>query len=57
MFKMPMDMSNQSFKGYIILDLWKMFQFAELTEVMRQTGENLLIQIYSKFVWVMLMSF
>ena len=54
---MPIDMSNQSFKGYIISDLWKMFQFAELTEVMRQTGENLLIQIYSKFVWVMLMSF
>lgn len=50
-------MSNQSVKGYIILDLWKMFQFAELTEVMRQRRENLLIQIYSKFVWVMLMSF
>ena len=31
----PIHMSNQSVKGYITLDFWEMFQFAELTEVMR----------------------
>ena len=44
----PIYMSNQSVKGYITLDLWKIFQFVELTEVMRQKGENLLIHILNK---------
>ena len=41
-------MPNQSVKGYITLDLWEIFQFAELTEVMRQKGDNLLIHILNK---------
>ena len=41
-------MLNQSVKGYITLDLWEIFQFAELTEVMRQKGDNLLIHILNK---------
>ena len=41
-------MPNQSVKGYITLDLWEVFQFAELTEVMRQKGDNLLIHILHK---------
>ena len=43
-------MSNQSVKGYITLDLWEMFQFAEITEVMRQRGDNLLIRILKKIL-------
>ena len=39
---------NQSVKGYITLYLWEIFQFAELTEVMRQRGDNLLIHILNK---------
>ena len=41
-------MPNQSVKGYITLDLWEIFQFAELTKVMRQKGDNLLIHILNK---------
>ena len=41
-------MPNQSVKGYVTLDLWEIFQFAELTEVMRQKGDNLLIHILNK---------
>ena len=44
----PIYLSNQSVKGYITSDLWEMFQFAELTEVMRQRSDNLLIHILHK---------
>ena len=44
----PIYMLNQSVKGYITLDLWEMFQFPEITEVMRQRGYNLLIHILNK---------
>ena len=46
----PIYMSNQSVKGYITLDLWEMFQFAEITEVMRQRSDNLLIHILNKIL-------
>ena len=44
-------MSNQSVKGYITLDLWEMFQFAELTKVIIQRADNLVIHILNK-IWV-----
>ena len=44
----PIYMFNRSVKGYITLDLWEMFQFAELTEVIRQRGDNLLIHTLNK---------
>ena len=44
----PIYMSSQLVKGYITLDLWEMFQSAELTEVMRGRGDNLLIHKLNK---------
>ena len=44
----PLCMSNQSVKGCVNTDLWEIFQFAELTEVIRHSGDNLLIHILNK---------
>ena len=46
--KLIYNKSNQSVKSYITSDLWGMFQFPELSEVIGQRGDSLLIHILNK---------
>ena len=44
----PVYSSATSIKGFVALDLWKIFQMVELTEVMRQRGDHDFIRVLSK---------
>ena len=44
----PVYNSAASLKGFLALDSWKKFQMVELTDVMRQRGNNSFIRVLNK---------